>query len=156
MSWWMIYLLCPEETILYRRGHAILYQSSSAVPTALVSSRICAASPADRIPGSWILRVSNSGVLSDVISQVIAAAGVGATAKHTYNFGSFKAFTIDSVPDLSSIAANIDNIESTKQDTVVRTSALVIEENVPSYGLARISSLKNGVTSCIYDFYAGK
>jgi subtilisin family serine protease len=127
-----------------------------AVPAALAAPVLLNTRQADSILNSWIVRVSEASVLSDVISQVTAAAGAGATTKHTYDFGSFKGFSIDGVSDLNSIVANIGAIQSIEQNTVVRTSALVTQENVPSYGLARISSRKNGATSYIYDSSAGE
>ncbi|EAT81068.1 hypothetical protein HBI56_103670 [Parastagonospora nodorum] len=125
------------------------------VPAALAAPVLLNTRQTDSISGSWIVRVNQQSVLSDVISQVTAAAGAGATKKHTYDFGGFKGFSIDGVSDLTSIVANIAAIQSIERNTVVRTSALVTQDNVPSYGLARISSRKNGATSYIYDSSAG-
>lgn len=110
--------------------------------------------PVDTILDSWIVRVGEGGVLSDIISQVATAAG--ASPKYTYDFGSFKGFSIDGVSNLPALLANIASIDSIEQNSIVRTSALVTQSNVPSYGLARISSRENGATSYIYDSSAGE
>jgi hypothetical protein len=127
-----------------------------AVPAALAAPVLLETRQADSILGSWIVRVNEGSVLSEVVSQVTSAAGSGASAKHMYDFGSFKGFSIDGVSDLTSIVANIASIQSIERNTVVRTSALVTQENVPSYGLARISSDKNAANSYIYDSSAGE
>jgi subtilisin family serine protease len=127
-----------------------------AVPAALAAPVLLDTRQADSILGSWIVRVRDGSSLSDAMSQVTAAAGAGASTKHSYDFGSFKGFSIDGVSDLNSVVANIAAIQSIEQNTVVRTSALVTQENVPSYGLARISSRKNGATSYVYDSSAGE
>lgn len=126
------------------------------VPAALAAPVVLETRQSDSILGSWIVRVNQDSVLSDVISQVTAAAGAGASSKHTYDFGDFKGFSIQGVSDLTSIVANIASIQSIEQDTTVRTSALVTQNNVPSYGLARISSRENDATSYIYDDSAGQ
>lgn len=127
-----------------------------AVPAVLAAPVVLETRQADRILGSWIVRVNQDSVLSDVISQVTSAAGAGATSKHTYDFGGFKGFSIDGVSDLTSVVANIASIQSIEQNTIVRTSALVTQQNVPSYGLARISHRKNGATDYVYDSSAGE
>ena len=125
-----------------------------AVPAALAAPVLLDTRQADTLAGSWIVKVKSESVLADVISQVSQAAG--AQAKHTYDFGSFKGFSIDGVSDLTTLVANIASIESIEPNTVVRTSALVTQQNVPSYGLARISHRKNGATSYVYDSSAGQ
>jgi len=127
-----------------------------AVPAALAAPVTLDTRQSDTIANSWIVRVASGSVLSDVISQVTALAGAGATSKYTYDFGDFKGFSIDGVADLTSVVANLASIQSIEQNTIVRTSALVTQSNVPSYGLARISSRANGATSYIYDDSAGQ
>jgi len=127
-----------------------------AVPAALAAPVTLDTRQSDTIANSWIVRVASGSVLSDVISQVTALAGAGATPKYTYDFGDFKGFSIDGVADLTSVVANLASIQSIEQNTIVRTSALVTQSNVPSYGLARISSRANGATSYIYDDSAGQ
>jgi hypothetical protein len=127
-----------------------------AVPAALAGPVLLDTRQADSILGSWIVRVNEASALSEVISQVQAAVGAGASTKHTYEFGGFRGFSIDGVPDLLSLVANIAAIQSIEPNTVVRTAALVTQENVPSYGLARISSRANGATSYVYDSSAGE
>lgn len=124
-----------------------------AVPAALAAPVLLDTRQADSIAGSWIVKVKQDSVLSNVISQVSQAAGV--QAKYTYDFGSFKGFSIDGVSDLTTLVSNIASIESIEPNTRVTTSALVTQNNVPSYGLARISHRENGATSYVYDDSAG-
>ncbi|KAM3425013.1 hypothetical protein BST61_g6983 [Cercospora zeina] len=126
-----------------------------AVPAAIAAPVLLKARQEDSIAGSWIVRVNQNSVLADVISQVSSAVG-GAEAKHTYDFGNFKGFSIDGVIDLLGAVANIASIESIEPNTRVTTAALVTQQNVPSYGLARISHRENGATDYIYDDSAGE
>jgi len=148
--------------LIHTHLHCIFYIMRSflnfllAAPAALAAPVVLETRQSDSILGSWIVRVNQGSVLSDVISQVTAAAGAGASAKHTYDFGDFQGFSIEGVSDLTSVVANIASIQSIEQNTIVRTSALVTQNNVPSYGLARISSRKNGATSYVYDDSAGQ
>ncbi|KXT11040.1 hypothetical protein AC579_7315 [Pseudocercospora musae] len=125
-----------------------------ALPAALAAPVVLENRQSETIARSWIVRVDQNAVLADVISQVSQAAGV--QAKHTYNFGNFKGFSMDGVDDLTSLVANIASIQSIEPNSVVRTNALVTQNNVPSYGLARISHRRNGATSYIYDDSAGQ
>lgn len=109
---------------------------------------------ASTLAGSWIVKVRQNAVLADVVSQVVSAAGVD--AKRTFEFGNFKGFSIDGISDLTSLVANIAAIESIEPNQIVRTNALVTQENVPSYGLARISHREPGSTSYVYDDSAGE
>jgi hypothetical protein len=127
-----------------------------ALHTALAAPVFLDTRAADSIPGSWIVRVHEGNSLLETISRVTAAVGQGASAKHTFDFGSFKGFSIDGVGDLKPLVADLASILSIERNTVVRTSALVTQEDVPSYGLARISSRQNGATSYIYDSSAGE
>ncbi|PPJ54789.1 hypothetical protein CBER1_04027 [Cercospora berteroae] len=126
-----------------------------AVPAAIAAPVLLNTRQEDSIAGSWIVRVNQNSVLSDVISQVSSAVG-GAEAKHTYEFGNFKGFSIDGVDNLLGLVANIASIESIEPNTRVTTSALVTQSNVPSYGLARISHRENGATDYVYDDSAGE
>lgn len=108
---------------------------------------------ADTIANSWIVRVNADSILSDVVFQVTEAIGV--EAARTFEVGDFKGFSINNVPDLLSLVANIASIESIEPNSIVRASALVTQNNVPSYGLARISHRRPGATSYIYDSSAG-
>lgn len=126
-----------------------------AVPAAIAAPVLLNTRQEDSIAGSWIVRVNQNSVLSDVISQVSSALG-GAEAKHTYEFGNFKGFSIDGVDNLLGLVANIASIESIEPNTRVTTSALVTQSNVPSYGLARISHRENGATDYVYDDSAGE
>lgn len=65
-----------------------------AVPAVLAVATIDRRQTADTIPGSWIARLENGGVLSTVLSGLRTSAGP-VQAKHEYNIGSFKvcAFT---------------------------------------------------------------
>ena len=126
-----------------------------AVPAAIAAPVLLNTRQEDSIAGSWIVRVNQNSILSDVISQVSSAVG-GAEAKHTYDFGGFKGFSIDGVDNLLGLVANIASIESIEPNTRVTTSALVTQSNVPSYGLARISHRENGATDYVYDDSAGE
>ncbi|KAI5367427.1 putative peptidase S8/S53 domain, peptidase S8, subtilisin, Asp-active [Septoria linicola] len=125
-----------------------------AVPAALAAPVVLETRQADNIAGSWIVRVNQNSVLADVVSQVSQAAGV--QAKHTYEFGSFKGFSIEGVSDLTTLVASIASIQSIEPNTRVTTNALVTQSNVPSYGLARISHRANGARDYIYDDSAGQ
>lgn len=127
-----------------------------AAPVALAAPLLLDTPQADSVPGSWIVRIKNETILPEVMRQVTAVAGAGATTKYTYDLGEFKGFSIDGAPNLISIIANIAAVQSIERNTLVRTSALITQEKVPSYGLARISSRRNGATSYIYDSSAGE
>lgn len=126
-----------------------------ALPAALAAPVVLDTRQADQIANSWIVRVDQDAVLADVVSQVTQAAGIE-SAKHTYEFGNFKAFSIEGVSDLLAVVANIASIQSIEPNTVVRTNARTQQNNVPSYGLARISQRElTDPTTYFYDDSAG-
>ncbi|KAI5366427.1 Putative peptidase S8/S53 domain, peptidase S8, subtilisin, His-active [Septoria linicola] len=132
-----------------------------AVPAVLAVATIDRRQTADTIPGSWIARLENGGVLSTVLSGLRTSAGP-VQAKHQYNIGSFKAFAFDGDDSLVDLIANLAQVKSIEPDRKVYASAPVsinsralVQQSPAEYGLARISHRAKGSSNYIHDNTAG-
>lgn len=122
---------------------------------AVLASPIEVRQNADLISNKWIIKLRDSASDSALQSTISRVTGIlGTQPTHTYNFGSFKGFSIDGLGDVTSLLANVANIERIEQDSVVRANALTTQQD-STYGLARISHRQKGANSYIYDDSAG-
>nr|POF14199.1 cuticle-degrading protease [Quercus suber] len=107
------------------------------------------------IPDKWIVRVRDgvsASILSSTISQVSSI--LGTQAENTYNFGTFRGFSISGAGPLVQALSSIAHITSIEPDTTVYASILTSQHNAP-YGLTRISHRQKGANEYVYDNSAG-
>lgn len=129
------------------------------LPAVLAIATVNKRQSAETVPGSWIARVDDSGLLPTVLTALRTTAGI--EAKHTYSIGSFKGFAFDGDDSLVDLIANIASINSIEPDTRVYASAPVVNQRAlvqqtpAEYGLVRISRRTTGGSSYTYDDSAG-
>ncbi|KAM3419909.1 hypothetical protein BST61_g3229 [Cercospora zeina] len=137
-----------------------LFSILLAVPAVLGVATIDRRQDADTIPGSWIARLEDGGVLSNVLGALRTTAQV--EPKHEYSIGSFKGFAFDGGDNVVEAIANLAGVLSIEPDSKVYASAPVtlndralVQQSPAEYGLVRISRRARGASSYIYDDSAG-
>ncbi|KAK2859928.1 subtilisin-like serine protease, partial [Arthroderma sp. PD_2] len=77
--------------------------------------------------------------------------------QHTYKFGTgFMAYSGHFDEAMIKDIANNEDVKFIERDTVVKASTIIQQDNVPSWGLARVGSKEAGGTTYYYDDTAGE
>lgn len=123
-----------------------------ALPAVLAAPLLLETRQEDSIAGSWIVRLKENSVLTDVLGEATQALGQKIT--HTYDFGSFQGFSIDGVADALALLTNVASIASIEPNKRMSIDVLTSQAN-PPWGLGRISHRENIASPYIYDDSAG-
>ncbi|EFR04922.1 proteinase K [Nannizzia gypsea CBS 118893] len=77
--------------------------------------------------------------------------------QHKFSLGgTFKAYTGEFDEAMIKDISNHDDVDFIERDTVVKATAITQQDNVPSWGLARVGSKEAGGSTYYYDDTAGK
>ncbi|KAJ5350789.1 hypothetical protein N7541_008516 [Penicillium brevicompactum] len=128
---------------------------------------LLAASNADAvIPSSYIVVMNDDVSTAEFQTHRAWAANVHARLSRRKNgeTGPGKHFEINGLKgysatfdeDTAKDIANDPAVKYIEPDMIVNATANVVQSNVPSWGLARISSKKSGATNYVYDSTAGQ
>ncbi|KAJ5343812.1 hypothetical protein MYU51_002353 [Penicillium brevicompactum] len=128
---------------------------------------LLAASNADAvIPSSYIVVMNDDVSTAEFQTHRAWAANVHARLSRRKNgeTGPGKHFEINGLKgysatfdeDTAKDIANDPAVNYIEPDMIVNATANVVQSNVPSWGLARISSKKSGATNYVYDSTAGQ
>ncbi|KAL1839978.1 hypothetical protein VTJ49DRAFT_941 [Mycothermus thermophilus] len=108
---------------------------------------------AQLVPDQFIVKLKDGAserALQDALRHVKAG-----NLKHSYRNTRFKGFAAKLTREALDAVRNLPEVEYIEQDAVVRTNAIVTQENVP-WGLARISHRETLATSYVYDDSTGE
>ncbi|KAL1954338.1 hypothetical protein VTO42DRAFT_1365 [Malbranchea cinnamomea] len=119
----------------------------------------------DIIPGSYIIVMKDGVSDQDFTTHRNWAANVHASSitrrsesglGRTFNFNGWKAYSGNFDDTTIQSIANDSAVKYVEPDRIMRALELVTQSNVPSWGLARISSNSPGATDYVYDSTAGE
>ncbi|KAJ5345861.1 hypothetical protein N7452_003865 [Penicillium brevicompactum] len=141
--------------------------SSLATLAVVDAGTLLAASNADAvIPSSYIVVMNDDVSTAEFQTHRAWAANVHARLSRRKNgeTGPGKHFEINGLKgysatfdeDTAKDIANDPAVKYIEPDMIVNATANVVQSNVPSWGLARISSKKSGATNYVYDSTAGQ
>lgn len=130
----------------------------AALPLALAAPIVDLGADAEKISNKWIVvlkKDADDSLLQSTISSLGGLLGGGAEPDAVFNFGGFRGFSLSGSQGLINALSNLAAIDYIEPDSVVRTQALVTQQN-PPYGLARISHRDAGQNTYVYDSSAGQ
>jgi oryzin len=133
---------------------------------AFIPYGVSALKAGDIIPDSYIVVLKDTVSTSELSSHKSWAQSVHSNAvakrdvkakgiKHSYNFGKLKGYAGNFDKDTIATISTRPEVAYVEADRVVELDAIVTQTNVPSWGLARLSSATTGATSYKYDSTAG-